>query len=86
MCVKERLKLKKNKDLEEITEIEFEKGLIDIVKILNSEIKEVYSLIDSVNYYKNREYRIIYYKDNKNRTYNFKAVKKQIGFKYEVEK
>jgi len=67
--------------LEKITEVEFERGLIKIVRDLNSQIQQVSNMFKDIDYYKSKGYVINYYIDKKDNSFNYFAGKEQIGFK-----
>ena len=72
----------KAKDLNEITELEFEKGLVTIIRSYKSEINKVIELMNDVMLYKEYGYTVKYYFNSKNGTFNYQADKKgEIGFR-----
>jgi len=79
-------KKEKNKDLEELTEVQFERGIIKVVRELNSQLQNAVNMINDINYYKSKGYKINYYLNKKERTYSFFAEDKKVGFHYENNK
>ena len=83
------LKIKKmpqNKDLEELTEVDFERGIIKIMRELSSQQQTAVNMINDIDYYKNKEYKIHYYFNKKEMTYTYFAEKRKMGFNYENNK
>lgn len=69
------------KDLKQLTELEFEKGVISLIRNYNSLINNVYELMNDVTLYKDKGYNIKYYMDTKKQTYNYIAYKPEVGFR-----
>ena len=68
------------KDLEKITEVKFERGIINVVRELRSQIQNAVNMINDINYYKSKGYKPIYYFNSKEKTYSYFAAKREVGF------
>ena len=67
--------------------MDFEKGLVKIIRDYQSEMNYVIEMMNDINLYKNHGYTVKYYLNTKEGSFNYQANKKgEIGFKPEVEK
>ena len=72
----------KKKALNEITELEFEKGLVTIIRSYKSEINKVVELMNDVTLYKEYGYTVKYYFNSTDGTFNYQTDKiGEIGFR-----
>jgi len=70
------------KKLREITELEFHKGLVDIIKNYECEINKIIETMRDVSLYKDYGFNIKYYFDSKRNTYKYIPFEKpKIGFR-----
>ena len=80
MSAKKKLKLKESKDLEELTEVEFERGLIRVIRELGTQKQNAINMLNDIGYYESKGYKIYYYFNKKEGTYSYFAEEKNIGF------
>jgi len=76
----------KNKNLEEITEVNFERGIIRVIRELGAQNQIAVNMINDIDYYKSKGYKIYYYLNKKEGTYTYFAGEKKVGFQYEYNK
>jgi len=76
----------KNKDLERITEVDFERGLVKTLRYYKAQMDKIIEMFNDIQYYKERRYKIYYYFNKKEKTYNYCAKRKEVGFRYEGNK
>ena len=76
-------KQNKNKDLEELTEVDFERGIINVIRELSSQKQIAINMINDIDYYKSKGYKINYYLNTKEKTYTYFAEEKKVGFQNE---
>ena len=75
-----------DKNLEKLTEVDFERGIIKVIRGFKTQIQEAVNMIIDIDYYKSKGYEVKYYFNDKEKTYNFLALEKKVGFKYENNK
>lgn len=74
------------KDLEELTEVKFERGIINVIRELSVQQQIAINMINDIDYYKGKGYKIYYYLNKKERTYSYLAEERKVGFQYENNK
>ena len=81
MYARDKWKSMKNKDLEELTEVKFELGLVKVIREFRAQINNAVNMINDIDYYKSKGYEIKYYFNKKERIYTFYAYEREVGFK-----
>ena len=72
---------KKQSKLEELTKEDFEHSIADIVQGANEMVTSAMRLLQEIDYYESRGYRLNYYYNKKDKAYSYTFSKIKIGFK-----
>ena len=68
-------------NLKQLTELEFDKGLVSVVREYQRSINAVFEMVNDISLYKEHGHKIKYYIDNKKGTYNYFAFEPDVGFR-----